>query len=315
MASSRRGMHGACAAREVACGKAALGPYEHLGTSVDVLKKATYGPSGGVGFNSRRLGQGRCTFSYQNPSGSSCLSPPFVTPCGGQLAPAEWPRLGVGGEGSSWLVPGRSFAQVVEESNMADWGNRDIPVKKRNVGSGSTSKEVDTFVSANSGEGMGKNVNTSNQGLSDEEFAEKMQMEELSCVLPELVGDVLPEQLSDVCTQAEDKDGITGKNSTEDVGDGLGNISDEYGGKIQITDSDELVDSQESVDFAARVGIMLLEKDKEHEDEDRRRCDRLKMKDDKSVLELATSLKEAKNAFVDKEVGGKGKKSGAGVLV
>ncbi|KAG8098477.1 hypothetical protein GUJ93_ZPchr0013g34517 [Zizania palustris] len=140
--------------------------------------------------------------------------------------------------------------------------------------------------------------------MNDEELAEKLQMDELAEQQKE------PQNMID-----EEGDRVGVKDPMEDVGkvsdggicqDGDENTawmemnSGEGTGKIQITDSEDYVESQESVDFAARVGVIEPLQDKEPDEEDRRRCTRLKMKEDKSVLEMATSRKEAQNSFVDK---------------
>ncbi|KAG8050433.1 hypothetical protein GUJ93_ZPchr0009g1708 [Zizania palustris] len=57
--------------------------------------------------------------------------------------------------------------------------------------------------------------------------------------------------------------------SQEGVEDNPEQLLSGDGGKLHIIDSDEYVDSQESVDFAARVGIMISDKDKYHDDEER----------------------------------------------
>ncbi|KAG8058796.1 hypothetical protein GUJ93_ZPchr0002g26506 [Zizania palustris] len=197
----------------------------------------------------------------------------------------------------------------VEEKGMHVGHSFDVPAKKRNIGKG-----VENQGKVSSGIPMSSSYKESvmrvdtvtatdelNCILNDEVIAEKLQLEEIkqfesgkqnvSVLDDSLMGDG---KLHDDMNREEN-------NSLDGLVDNTENISGEEGGRIHITDSEEYIDSQESVDFAARVGLVLPDKDQE--EEELRRCDRLKAKEDKTVLQLATSRKEAQNAFVDKGFG------------
>ncbi|KAG8086541.1 hypothetical protein GUJ93_ZPchr0010g9049 [Zizania palustris] len=148
------------------------------------------------------------------------------------------------------------------------------------------------------GSEMGKGPELEGKTVMDEEMAEKLQIEEIAQFESEKGGNTV--MVASVAEEGNHSGGVPGDQvDTDDVTQVYQN-SGEEGGRIHITDSEEYIDSQESVDFATRVGIIIADKDKEPDDEERRRCERLKIKEDKSVMDLAISRKEVKNAFVDK---------------
>ncbi|KAG8058523.1 hypothetical protein GUJ93_ZPchr0002g26631 [Zizania palustris] len=136
--------------------------------------------------------------------------------------------------------------------------------------------------------------------MTDEALAEKLQMDEVLNLEKTIDtdNDVNISVEDDVNVEMDKICDVVQFVSEEQGGEGIN--SGEEGGKLQITDSEEYIDSQESVDFATRVGIVIPAKEIDQEEEERRRCSRLKTKEDKTALELATLRKEARNAFVGK---------------
>ncbi|KAF0929680.1 hypothetical protein E2562_023028 [Oryza meyeriana var. granulata] len=146
------------------------------------------------------------------------------------------------------------------------------------------------------------------QIASDRKMAEALQLEDQTRLSEEI--DLGKEEA--VLTSNNDQDNQEGMGTNEDGavvkrGEDI-NISanEDYlrdeNEKVQLEGSEEVFDSQESVDFAKAVGVCLATIDEAKEDFRPRRCPRLQAKEDKEILSLATDRKEAKNNFVDKGI-------------
>lgn len=71
--------------------------------------------------------------------------------------------------------------------------------------------------------------------------------------------------------------------------------------KVDLGDSEEFLDSQESEDnFARQVGVVIPEEDLGSQDEEKRRSKRLRDKEDRNLQEVAMERKEAQFAFINK---------------
>ncbi len=71
--------------------------------------------------------------------------------------------------------------------------------------------------------------------------------------------------------------------------------------KVDLGESEEFMDSQESEDnFARQVGVVMTEEENESQEEEKRRSKSLKDKEDRNLQELAIERKEAQNAFINK---------------
>jgi hypothetical protein len=61
---------------------------------------------------------------------------------------------------------------------------------------------------------------------------------------------------------------------------------------VNLGDSEDFLDSQESVDsFARQVGVLITEEDTESQEEEKRRSKRLKDKEDRNLQEVAIERK------------------------
>lgn len=70
--------------------------------------------------------------------------------------------------------------------------------------------------------------------------------------------------------------------------------------KVDLGDSEEFLDSQESEDnFARQVGVVIPEEDLGSQDEEKR-SKRLRDKEDRNLQEVAMERKEAQSAFINK---------------
>lgn len=71
--------------------------------------------------------------------------------------------------------------------------------------------------------------------------------------------------------------------------------------KVNLGDSEDFIDSQESEGtFAKQVGVCLTEDETESQEEETRRSKRLRDREDRRPQEMAMERKEAQNAFVHK---------------
>lgn len=72
-------------------------------------------------------------------------------------------------------------------------------------------------------------------------------------------------------------------------------------GKVQLGESEELFDSQDSENaFAKSLGVVLPEEEFGSQEEERRASKRFRDREDKKTMELAMGRKEAQNAFVNR---------------
>lgn len=72
-------------------------------------------------------------------------------------------------------------------------------------------------------------------------------------------------------------------------------------GKVQLGESEELFDSQDSENaFAKSLGVVLPEEELGSQEEERRASKRFRDREDKKTMELAMGRKEAQNAFVNR---------------
>ncbi|KAG8054952.1 hypothetical protein GUJ93_ZPchr0001g30367 [Zizania palustris] len=139
----------------------------------------------------------------------------------------------------------------------------EFPAKKRNMGKGMETgknlrKEVDpactkTMDYVDKETGI-QNV-ISNVTVSDEDLADKLQLEEI--IHAENGGGAI--DANDKCkVNVENK--ISNDRLKEDDVEDTGmpdQDSAEDGGRLHITDSEDYIDSQESVDFATRILILM----------------------------------------------------------
>ncbi|KAG8068531.1 hypothetical protein GUJ93_ZPchr0005g14984 [Zizania palustris] len=102
-----------------------------------------------------------------------------------------------------------------------------------------------------------KEMDDTQKVMADGDLAEKLQMEEL----------LTYKKMNIECDETLGDD----EESAKDVGVGMDGelahagcdgATEEKAGKIQFTDSEEYIDSQESVDFATRVGITVSDRER-----------------------------------------------------
>ncbi|EAZ10979.1 hypothetical protein OsJ_00822 [Oryza sativa Japonica Group] len=77
-------------------------------------------------------------------------------------------------------------------------------------------------------------------------------------------------------------------------------IYDEDEPRVLLVGSEEIMESQESSDFAVAVGVVLSQTDEDMTEEKRKKSLRLMEKEDKKVADAAAERKEALNAFINK---------------
>lgn len=145
------------------------------------------------------------------------------------------------------------------------------------------------------------------QILKDREMAMQLQVEEdnSSGMKRKLIMDVegsdkdagqlgegVEDKLLKIQEQVIQDQLMGGKKVAVEVSKNVKEMSEEDKEKVNLGDSEDFLDSQESVDsFARQVGVLITEEDTESQEEEKRRSKRLKDKEDRNLQEVAIERK------------------------